>query len=164
MEFWIYISIVVLFDGEEAFENWSNDDSLYGARHLANLWSSQNKLSSIKYLMLLDLIGTADVKFKNFYIHKSGGTSSLFSRMTTIEKTKYGSAKFFNDGISYSGIDDDHRPFMEKGVPIIHLISEPFPSVWHTLRDDFDHLDWKSNERIYDVIASFLKEQLIVRK
>ena len=27
---------VIFFDGEEAFENWSDTDSLYGARHLAN--------------------------------------------------------------------------------------------------------------------------------
>lgn len=26
---------LLFFDGEEAFEEWSNTDSLYGARHLA---------------------------------------------------------------------------------------------------------------------------------
>ena len=27
---------------------------------------------------------------------------------------------------------DDHLPWMERGVPILHLIASPFPSVWHT--------------------------------
>jgi glutaminyl-peptide cyclotransferase len=29
----------VFFDGEEAFENWTRTDSLYGSRHLAQKWS-----------------------------------------------------------------------------------------------------------------------------
>lgn len=31
------------------------------------------------------------------------------------------------------GIEDDHLPFLEKGVPVVHLITMPFPRVWHTL-------------------------------
>ena len=30
---------MVFFDGEEAFVEWSQTDSLYGARHLAEKWS-----------------------------------------------------------------------------------------------------------------------------
>lgn len=30
--------MLVFFDGEEAFLNWSDDDSLYGSRHLARKW------------------------------------------------------------------------------------------------------------------------------
>lgn len=29
---------MVFFDGEEAFKEWSNTDSLYGSRHLASFW------------------------------------------------------------------------------------------------------------------------------
>ena len=31
---------LILFDGEEAFEAWTDTDSLYGARHLAERWAS----------------------------------------------------------------------------------------------------------------------------
>lgn len=31
---------MVFFDGEEAFEQWTKTDSLYGARHLAQNWSN----------------------------------------------------------------------------------------------------------------------------
>lgn len=34
---------------------------------------------------------------------------------------------------AWGGIDDDHRPFLEKGVPIFHVIPNPFPHVWHSL-------------------------------
>lgn len=30
--------MLVFFDGEEAFYNWSENDSLYGSRHLARKW------------------------------------------------------------------------------------------------------------------------------
>ena len=35
---------MIFFDGEEAFNRWSATDSLYGSRHLAQLWSTQNSL------------------------------------------------------------------------------------------------------------------------
>jgi hypothetical protein len=47
----------VLFDGEEAFVQWKNNDHTYGSRHLASKWESEGKLSSIKTLVLLDLLG-----------------------------------------------------------------------------------------------------------
>lgn len=31
--------MLIFFDGEEAFHNWSERDSLYGARNLAHKWS-----------------------------------------------------------------------------------------------------------------------------
>lgn len=40
---------------------------------------------------------------------------------------------FFTKQASYGGIDDDHRPFMHRGVPIFHVIPTPFPHVWHKL-------------------------------
>jgi Peptidase family M28 len=33
--------------------------------------------------------------------------------------------------LGYMG--DDHIPFMHRGVSVLHVITEPFPSVWHTL-------------------------------
>lgn len=34
----------------------------------------------------------------------------------------------------FGAIEDDHIPFVRKGVPVVHLIAAPFPSVWHTIR------------------------------
>lgn len=36
--------MMVFFDGEEAFEKWSDSDSLYGSRHLAS------KMENAKFL------------------------------------------------------------------------------------------------------------------
>jgi glutaminyl-peptide cyclotransferase len=33
--------------------------------------------------------------------------------------------------LGYMG--DDHLPFLRRGVSVLHIITEPFPHVWHTL-------------------------------
>jgi len=41
--------MLVFFDGEEAFEQWTDTDSLYGSRHLAKKWE-QTKYKNEKEL------------------------------------------------------------------------------------------------------------------
>jgi len=59
----------LFFDGEEAFQQWSSTDSIYGARNLAEKWSglsfthkgvSGNYLDRIDVFVLLDLLGAKD--------------------------------------------------------------------------------------------------------
>lgn len=38
---------LIFFDGEEAFDQWTDTDSLYGSRHLANRWKDEGKLEKI---------------------------------------------------------------------------------------------------------------------
>lgn len=88
---------LIFFDGEEAFENWSEEDSLYGSRHLSNKWDTQpfpvnddhkencpgdfvSELDRIDAFILLDLLGAPNPRFYNFF----GETSSLYSRLVKI--------------------------------------------------------------------------------
>lgn len=41
-------------------------------------------------------------------------------------------------------VEDDHIPFLERGVKILHLISVPFPSCWHKPCDNGAEM----NERV----------------
>lgn len=36
--------------------------------------------------------------------------------------------------VRWGSIGDDHVPFLRGGVSILHVITEPFPKVWHTLQ------------------------------
>ena len=45
-------------------------------------------------------------------------------------------------------IQDDHTPFLQRQVPILHLIPSPFPRVWHTFNDNRQALHW---DTIYDL-------------
>lgn len=37
----------IFFDGEEAFVNWNEHDSIYGAKYLAKKWETENELDKI---------------------------------------------------------------------------------------------------------------------
>ncbi|GBC02624.1 hypothetical protein RclHR1_04710012 [Rhizophagus clarus] len=41
----------------------------------------------------------------------------------------------------YSHIEDDHIPFLKRGVPVLHIIPSPFPDVWHKLSDNASAID-----------------------
>jgi hypothetical protein len=57
-------------------------------------------------------------------------------------------------------IEDDHIPFMRRGVPILHIIPTPFPDVWHTMNDDGDHLDLPTVRDWAKIITAFTLEWL----
>ena len=48
-------------DGEEAVRDWTDTDSLYGMRHLAEKWQKDGTLKKIKAFLLADMIGDADL-------------------------------------------------------------------------------------------------------
>ncbi|RHZ64139.1 hypothetical protein Glove_326g72 [Diversispora epigaea] len=155
---------IIFFDGEEAFKSWNSNDSLYGARHLASKWENtyldipevktRNVLGSIEVLVLLDLLGATKPSFQSYF----QTTSWMFSELANIENRLY-TEKIITipediddfDDISYfdtstihnyqSHIEDDHLPFLKRGVSILHIIAYPFPSVWHTFDDNLDAID-----------------------
>lgn len=69
---------LIFFDGEEAFREWGPNDSIYGAKHLADKYS-KNKfiarttneeitdLHRIDVLILLDLLGAPDPIFYSYF-------------------------------------------------------------------------------------------------
>src|SRR5208283_833452 len=48
-------------DGEEAFVNWTAEDSLYGTKHLAQKWQQNGAAKKMKAFILVDMIGDADL-------------------------------------------------------------------------------------------------------
>ncbi|KAH9509129.1 hypothetical protein Btru_049131 [Bulinus truncatus] len=166
------LTLQLLFlDGEEAFKDWTSTDSLYGARHLAQKWENEadvnqpdiKKISTIREFILLDLIGTKDTQF----IQQFEKTKDLYEHLIKIEgllrNNKYLTGKhngpIFSKREGWGGIEDDHVPFMRRGVEVLHLISTPFPSVWHKPEDDWEHLDFSLIDdfsRIFRVFVSNL--------
>jgi len=55
-------------------------------------------------------------------------------------------------------VQDDHVPFMARGVEILHIIPTPFPRVWHEMDDDGDHLDLDTVEDWAKLITAFAGE------
>ncbi|KAG9511150.1 Glutaminyl-peptide cyclotransferase, partial [Fragariocoptes setiger] len=161
----------IFFDGEEAFVKWTDTDSLYGSRHLAKKWASQrkpahcgpgNELSRIKLFVLLDLIGTSDVKLP-IYDRK---TKPFYRRLTSHERLLSEnsgvrtSTVFTNQHISLQLVQDDHQPFSKHGVPILLLLSGPFPEVWHTINDNYNAIDFAQTRKILSSLQLFVFQEL----
>ena len=58
-------------------------------------------------------------------------------------------------------IQDDHIPFYNLGVrKILHMIANPFPSVWHTLADNKDALNMNTIEMVNKFVRVFVYSYL----
>ncbi len=55
-------------------------------------------------------------------------------------------------------IEDDHIPFMQRGVDILHIIPNPFPKVWHTMDDSAANLDIPTIRDWAKIITAFVAE------
>ena len=70
---------LIFFDGEEAFRIWSDTDSIYGARHLAQAMSQENGLLSVgDKTGLKAIVSRLCVKLSSFlltYSHRGLGDS-----------------------------------------------------------------------------------------
>ncbi|KAL6892631.1 hypothetical protein HDV57DRAFT_482538 [Trichoderma longibrachiatum] len=151
---------ILLLDGEEAFVRWTQTDSLYGARSLAETWESEyhpsmstyrTPLHSISLFVLLDLLGSPNPRVPSYFLTTHWAyrnMAALEKRMRDLGLLESNSTRpFLPDAekhanqFGYGGIEDDHIPFLRRGVDILHLIPTPFPDVWHTMEDDGEHLD-----------------------
>ncbi|KAF2797088.1 hypothetical protein K505DRAFT_236345 [Melanomma pulvis-pyrius CBS 109.77] len=55
-------------------------------------------------------------------------------------------------------VEDDHVPFMARGVDILHIIPSPFPRVWHEMTDDGKHLNMDVVEDWTRLVIAFVGE------
>ncbi|MGO4880912.1 MAG: M28 family peptidase [Bryobacteraceae bacterium] len=144
---------LVWFDGEEAFGEWSDSDSLYGSRHLAEKWAADGTLGRIKALINVDMIGGKDLRVMN-----EGNSSRTLRQQiwTTAEHTGYG--KYFDE--QEAATDDDHMPFVKMGVNAVDLIDfdTSKKTYWHTPADTMDKLSAHSFEVMGAVLTEVLKQ------
>lgn len=132
---------LVFFDGEEAVESWSKSDSLYGSRHLAAKWEADGTLKRIKAFILLDMIGDKDLNI----LRDDNSTPWLLDLIHQAAQ-KTGNAKYFF--ATHNGMEDDHNPFHDRGVPCADLIDFDYgphdfrhpDGYHHTAEDTMDKL------------------------
>ncbi|KAG5715701.1 Glutaminyl-peptide cyclotransferase [Termitomyces sp. T112] len=137
------------------------------------------ELDGIEHLILLDLLGAPQPLIRSFFLD----TAWLFDALVSVER-RLGDSGAFTYGnnqemvpgkwssyfrprqeaqMNFGYIGDDHLPFLERGVSILHLIPEPFPRVWHTLKDDASALDIPTMRRWNIMFRVFLSEYLHLR-
>lgn len=106
-------------------------------------------LDGIEHLILLDLLGAPNPAIRSYFLD----TAWLFDAMVSAERRlgdsgafAYGNQMKMAPGkwksyfrrrttstMNFGHVGDDHVPFLERGVSVLHIIPEPFPFVWHRL-------------------------------
>ncbi len=133
---------LVWTDGEEAVRQWSEADSLYGTRHLAEKWEKDGTLKKIKALLVMDMIGDADLN-----IERETNAPSWLSDLVYQAAERGGVQSHFY--ARSAAIEDDHLPFVKRGVPSIDVIDLDYGynNVFHhTAQDTIDKLSPRSLE------------------
>ncbi len=140
-------------DGEEAVRNWTDTDSLYGVRHLADKWQKDGTLKNIKALLVADMIGDADLN-----VDRDTNSTPWLEDLVYQAATQLGyQSHFFARTIA---LEDDHLPFVERGVPSADLLDLDYGyhNVFHhTPQDTLDKLSPKSIEIVGSVILETIR-------
>ena len=131
---------LVFFDGEEAIQTWSRSDSTYGSRHLAAKWGKEGTLGRVKAFMLADMIGDKDLD-----IQRETKSTDWLVALVRQAAHKFGYDRYFFQ--TEEPVEDDHLPFIERGVPSIDVIDlnyGPNNSYHHTAQDTMDKISARS--------------------
>jgi len=147
-----YTLWLVWFDGEEAFEEWTPEDSLYGSRHMVADLAASGGLDRVRAMINVDMIGDCDLTV----LVDPGAPVWLRDIVwTAADELGYGEA--FTPIVR--SMEDDHKPFRDAGVPAMNLIDFRYGGGraehdrnWHTPRDTIDRVCADSLQAVGDVL------------
>jgi glutaminyl-peptide cyclotransferase len=141
----------VFFDGEEAFAEWTDEDSLYGSRRFVAMLKEDGRLSKISALILLDIIGG-----KNLTLRKDNNSTGWLNTIIWNKAAEMGHGNIFVQRGQTSAIDD-HIPFAKENIPVVDLIDLTYAH-WHTPEDTIDKLSPLNMEIVGNVVLASLPE------
>jgi len=119
-------------------------------------------------MILLDLLGTKEIEVISYF----NETIHLYNEMGKTEQELKRSKKYWSGKSSgklifldkrankKQAIEDDHLPFLQRGVDIVHLIPFKFPYVWHGPDDDESALDFPTIENLNKILRIFVARYL----
>lgn len=150
-----YTMWFVLFDGEEAVEEWSDQDGIYGSRHLVSTLRAQGLLSNIRAMILLDLIGDRDLT-----VQKESTSYGKYRELFWESARELGYGDYFLP--EFVTVSDDHTPFAEAGIRSVNLIDFMYGSrqvpgkYWHTPGDTLENISANSFQIVGEVVLATL--------
>lgn len=144
---------LVWTDGEEAFVKWTDTDSLYGTRQLAQKWQQDGTAKKIKAFILMDMLGDADLD-----VLEETASTPWLRALVYQAATNLGYQSHFYQ--YKAGIEDDHLPFLKIGVPSVDIIDLDYGyhNVFHhTVQDTIDKLSPQSLAISGDVVLETIR-------
>jgi Zn-dependent M28 family amino/carboxypeptidase len=144
------LTIELLFlDGEEArLPEWHGTDNTYGSRHYVDVAKRDASLTTIKALVLIDMIGDRDLGIRR----DTNSTPWLTNIVWDAAKRLHRDDVFVADA---RAIEDDHLPFLAAGVPAVDIIDLDYEA-WHTAKDTLDAVSARSLQVVGDVVLAAL--------
>jgi len=139
--------VFVFFDAEDqgGLNNW---EWIVGSTYYASNMN-QTEIERTKAFILLDMIGDIYLNLKQ----ERFSTIYLNQEFWIIARL-LGFSQFFTNQDGYWLIDD-HRPFLDIGIPSIDLIDFDY-SEWHKTTDDLSHVSSASIAIVSDVVLYWL--------
>ncbi len=127
---------IAFFDGEEAFAEWSPVDGTYGSRQMAAKLAVSGELPQIKAMLLADLVGDRKLRIK-----RESNSTGWLTDLVWATAARLGYQNIFIS--KATPIEDDHLPFLHRGVPAADVIDLDAP-YWHTGGDTLDKISARS--------------------
>jgi len=140
---------LAFFDGEEAYENFSETDGLYGSRYFARQLESADA-KQFQGGILFDMVGDRSLGITFPADTPVAIARDVFAAADALKLRKY---------FSYLDRDliDDHAPLNAIGIPTIDIIDFDYPS-WHTADDTMDKISAQSLQIVGSVALYYLAE------
>jgi Zn-dependent M28 family amino/carboxypeptidase len=149
---------LVFDDGEEAVNEWSDSDSLYGTRHLAAKWFADGTLQRIKAFLVADMIGDKSLNI----LEEEQSTPWLRALLKQAAANTHHSTNVFQ---SQGAESDDHLPFLKRGVPSLDIIDVDYgphtaatpDGYHHTAQDTLDKISPQSLQISADIFLELIR-------
>jgi glutaminyl-peptide cyclotransferase len=140
---------LVFFDGEEAYDHFSETDGLYGSRYFAR----QLQGSGVKQFrggILFDMVGDRSLDVTLPADSPPEIARDIFAAAEALKLRSY-----------FTYLDremiDDHSPLNAIGIPTIDVIDFDYPW-WHTAGDTIDKISAQSLQIVGSVALYYLSE------
>ena len=140
---------LVFFDGEEAYENFSETDGLYGSRYFAKQLQSEGA-KQFREGILFDMVGDRSLGITLPADSPPTMARDVFAAAEALKLRKY-------FGYLDRSLIDDHTPLNAIGIPTIDLIDFDYPW-WHTATDMMDKISAQSLQIVGSVALYYLAE------
>lgn len=145
---------LVFFDGEESLD-WAWNDAaraLFGSRRFVQQHRDAlllGKEARIEALVLLDMVGRTDLHIQD----ELYSTRALRQLMWSAAVATGHQESFCRRAEAAS---DDHKPFLDVGIPALDLIDLNGNPHWHKPTDTLDNLSAQSLQKVADVVLTML--------
>ncbi|XP_034105431.1 glutaminyl-peptide cyclotransferase-like [Drosophila albomicans] len=154
--------VLAFFDGHDSAEG-INDATypLFGSQNFVD-----NKilpLESINVVITLNMIGAPN----HIYMSKYERTYILHEMMANIEQKLRQSGQlikcpqlFYKLKSHDTDMYDDHYPFLNASVPVMHVVPHTYPDVWLQDDDNIQNLHWPSVHNVNAILTRFIYEYI----